>query len=164
VTYDHKFDEKWHLAFESWYIDQKGAPNSGSNGFPAGVGPFDPGQPDFIRTNAPSKAVCPPRELFCTANEWSALLYLNYRYTDLDNFTFRTEYFSDEKGQRTGVKADYDNFALGWQHWFSPSVYIRPEIAAYNTTNGVKSFGRDAAGTPHQSSIVVFSVDTIIHF
>jgi hypothetical protein len=164
VTYYHKFDEKWHLAFESWHMDQKDVPNSGANGYPAGVSPFDPGQPDYIPQNAPSKAVCPPHELYCTANEWSALMYLNYRYSDLDNFTFRAEYFDDENGQRTGVKAAYDNYAFGWQHWFSPSVYIRPEIAFYETVDGVKAFGRDNQGNPTQSHITVFSMDTIIHF
>jgi hypothetical protein len=67
-------------------------------------------------------------------------------------------------GQRTGVKTDYGNFAIGWQHWFSPSVIVRPELAWYSTVNGADAFGRDNAGVPHQSSIAVFSVDTIIHF
>ena len=83
---------------------------------------------------------------------------------DLDNFTFRAEYYSDMNGQRTGVKADYANFAMGWQHWLSPSVVIRPEVAWYNTVNGVDAFGRDNVGVPRQNSIAVFSVDTIIRF
>lgn len=163
VTVYHKFNEKWHLAMESWHMDQTGVPSNGVNGI-TGTSPFDPGQPDFIPQNAPSKAYCPPGQAYCTANEWSVLAYLNYRYGDLDNFTFRAEYFSDMSGQRTGIKADYDNFALGWQHWLSPSIVIRPEVAWYNTVNGVKSFGRDDLGNPTQSHIAVFSVDTIIHF
>jgi hypothetical protein len=161
ITYYHKFDEKWHLAFEAWHMHQNNV---------AAVGTADiwntPGLPTFIRNPAaqPNEAVCSPGHAFCQAKEWASLAYLNYRVGDLDNLTWRAELFSDMNGQRTGVKADYDNFAFGWQHWLSPSVYIRPEIASYNTVNGVKAFGRDAAGTPHQSSIVVFSVDTIIHF
>jgi type II secretory pathway pseudopilin PulG len=161
ITYYHKFDEKWHLAVEAWDMHQNNV---------AAVGTNDiwntPGLPTYIINPAaqPGQAYCAPGRLFCDAKEWSALAYLNYRYGDLDNFTWRAEYFSDMTGQRTGVKADYDNFAFGWQHWLSPSIYIRPEIASYNTVNGVKAFGRDAEGTPHQSSIVVFSVDTIIHF
>ncbi len=126
--------------------------------------PLTQGNRSFIPSNPPNKAWCPPGELYCTADEWSALIYLNYKYTDFDNFTFRAEYFSDMKGQRTGVKADYDNFAIGWQHWFSPSIFVRPELASYNTVNGINAFGRDAAGNPHQSSIIIFSVDTVIRF
>ncbi len=142
-------------------------PSNGVNGI-SQPGPFDtPGSPNFIPigVNQPNKAVCPPGQAYCTASEWSALLYVNYKYSDLDNFTFRTEYFSDQSGQRTGVKADYDNFAIGWQHFLSPSVYIRPEIAWYNTVNGVNAFGRDRNNSnPTQNSIAIFSVDTIIRF
>jgi hypothetical protein len=157
----HKLNEKWHLSFEFWDTHQNHV---------AAIGTPDiwntPGLPTFIPNPfaRPNQAFCPPGELFCTASQWSALLYLNYRYSEFDNFTFRAEYFSDTNGQRTGVKTDYDNFAIGWQHWFSPSVIVRPEIALYNTVNGVNAFGRDSAGVPHQSSIAVFSVDTIIHF
>jgi hypothetical protein len=160
TTY-HKLDEKWHVAVEFWDMHQNHV---------AAVGTPDiwntPDLPTFIPNGfaQPNQAFCRPGQLFCTAHEWSALIYLNYRYSDLDNFTIRAEYFSDMNGQRTGVKADYDNFAVGWQHWLSPSIYIRPEIAWYNTVNGLNAFGRDNAGVPHQSSITVFSADTIIRF
>jgi hypothetical protein len=166
TTY-HKLDEKWHFAFEAWSMHEDHVPSNGVNGI-SQPGPFDtPGSPNFIPigVNQPNKAVCPPGQAYCTASEWSALLYVNYKYSDLDNFTFRTEYFSDQSGQRTGVKADYDNFAIGWQHFLSPSVYIRPEIAWYNTVNGVNAFGRDRNNSnPTQNSIAIFSVDTIIRF
>jgi hypothetical protein len=165
TTY-HKLSEKWHLSGEFWSMHENDVASNGVNGTP-GTSPFDPGQPDAIPNGfaQPFKAYCPPGEAKCTANEWSALLYLNYRYSDLDNFTVRTEYFSDENGQRTGVKADYDNYAISWQHFLSPNIYIRPEVAWYNTVNGVKAFGRDSTGSnPTQSSLAVFSVDTIIRF
>jgi hypothetical protein len=164
TTY-HKLTDRWHIAFEAWSMHQDHV-QSTTNPNPTIWS--NPALPTFIPVgvNQPNSAVCKPGELFCTASEWSSLIYVNYRYTDLDNFTFRAEYFSDENGQRTGVKADYDNFAIGWQHWFSPSLYIRPEVAWYETVNGVKAFGRDPSNgfTPTQSNIVVFSVDTIIHF
>ncbi len=163
TTY-HKLTENWHVALEAWSMHEDHVqavantnPTIWSN----------PALPTFIpaSVNQPNSAVCKPGEMFCTASEWAALMYLNYRYSDLDNFTFRAEYFSDENGQRTGVKADYDNFAIGWQHWLSPSIYIRPEIAWYETVNGVKAFGRDANNSnPTQNSIAIFSVDTIIRF
>src|SRR5262249_16775474 len=91
TTY-HKLDEKWHLAFEFWDMHQNQV---------AAIGTPDiwntPGLPTFI-PNAfarPNQAFCAPGQLFCTASEWSALLYLNYRYSEFDNFTFRAEYYSD---------------------------------------------------------------------
>ncbi len=160
TTY-HKLDEKWHVAFEFWDIHQNHVAQAGTPDIWN-----TPGLPNFIQNvfARPGQASCPAGQSFCTAREWSALMYLNYRYSDLDNFTFRAEYYSDMSGQRTGVKADYDNYAIGWQHWLSPSILVRPEIAWYNTVNGVNAFGRDNAGVAHQSSITVFSVDTIIHF
>ena len=42
-------------------------------------------------------------------------------------------YFDDLNGQRTGFKTAYFNYAIGWQHWFSPSVTFRPEVAWYSS-------------------------------
>ena len=47
--------------------------------------------------------------------------------------SFRLEYFNDMQGQRTTVKTRYVNPAIGWQHWFSPQVEIRPELAYYRS-------------------------------
>jgi hypothetical protein len=161
TTY-HKLSDNWHVAVEFWDMHQNHV---------AEVGTADiwntPGLPTFIANPVarPSQAYCKPGQAFCTAQEYSALGFLNYRIGDLDNLTFRTEYYDDMNGQRTGVKARYDNFALGWQHWFSPSIYIRPEIASYETTDGTKAFGRNGLNAdPTQSHILVFAVDTIIHF
>jgi cold shock CspA family protein len=113
----------------------------------------------------PNQAYCKSGQAFCTAEEYTALMFINYRIGDLDNLTFRTEYYNDLNGQRTGIKARYANFALGLQHWFSPSIVIRPEIASYETTDGTKAFGRGGLNTnPTQSQITIFAIDTIIHF
>jgi hypothetical protein len=46
----------------------------------------------------------------------------------LDNISYRLEYFDDKEGQRTGVKTAYVETGIGWQHWFSPQIEIRPEF------------------------------------
>jgi Putative beta-barrel porin-2, OmpL-like. bbp2 len=161
TTY-HKLSDKWHLAIEVWDMHQDHV---------AAVGTADiwntPGSPNFILNPVarPNQAFCKPGQAFCTAEEYTALMFINYRIGDLDNLTFRTEYYNDLKGQRTGIKARYANFAFGLQHWFSPSIVIRPEIASYETTDGTKAFGRDGLNmNPTQSQIMIFAVDTIIHF
>src|SRR5262249_680624 len=85
-----------------------------------------------IKFNAPNGAQCSdPTVLACTAQVFAALAYLNYRATALDNFSLRLEYYDDMQGQRTSVKTRYVDAALGWQHWFSPQIELRPEIAYY---------------------------------
>jgi hypothetical protein len=81
----------------------------------------------------------------------------------LDNISFRAESFHDLNGQRTGSATVYNNWAVGWQHWFSPSITFRPEIAFYNA--GENAFGRNNINqNPTQSHLAVFSSDLIIHF
>ena len=49
--------------------------------------------------------------------------------------SFRTEYFDDIKGQRTGYKTRYSEHLLGWGHWIGSTILLRPEISylrAYN--------------------------------
>jgi hypothetical protein len=80
----------------------------------------------------------------CTAQEYS-LSYLNYQIAPLDNLSWRIEFFNDLSGQRTGIKVRYINPAFGWQHWFSPTIMIRPEIAWYNALDR-PSFNRKGQG------------------
>jgi hypothetical protein len=68
-----------------------------------------------------------------------------WKVGDLDNLTGRVAPFNDMNGQRTSFKTQYLNFAFSWQQWFSPSIYIRPEIAWYSTTDGQDAFDRNPA-------------------
>jgi hypothetical protein len=70
--------------------------------------------------------------LTCTAEATGTTAYLNYSPDPLDNFSFRPEIYYDPQGQRTGTATTYRNLAFGWQHWYSPQVEIRPEIAYYH--------------------------------
>jgi hypothetical protein len=50
------------------------------------------------------------------------------------------------------------NLAIGWQHWFSPSVTFRPEVAWYDALD-TKAFDNAKAHT-----LTVFAADVIWHF
>jgi len=76
----------------------------------------------------------------------------------LNNFSFRPEIYEDAEGQRTGTKATYYEFSLGWQHWLSPQVVIRPEIS-YWYSDGAPAFN---GGTKNDT--FMFAMDAIIHF
>jgi len=150
-TFYHKFNDDWHLSAESYYAFQRNVPDV-SQGY--GNTPFA----YFHPTNAPNEAVCPSDLTRCTAHVWGVVAFLNYKFSPLDNLTLRGEFYDDVNGQRTGYATSYNNWALGWQHWFSPQVEIRPEIAFYHALDK-PAFDN---GTKH--AITVISGDVIWHF
>jgi hypothetical protein len=167
-TYYHKFDDKWHTSFEAYTLSQDNVPNARNPVAAAAIAnggtPFSP-QNGFA-FNAPNAAQCSdPNVLRCTARAYAVLDYLNYRATDLDNISFRSEFYHDREGQRTGTPTRYVDFALGWQHWFSPQVYIRPEIAYYRSLDARAFNGNAAAGiSPNRSSAIIAAMDLIVKF
>jgi hypothetical protein len=116
--------------------------------------------------NAPSGAQCSNSAvLSCTASVQTYLAYLNYSPTKLDNISYRIEYFDDQQGQRTGVKTAYVETGLGWQHWFSPQIEIRPEFSFYKSLNANAFNGNSNLGiAPTKSTALIGSADIIIHF
>jgi len=148
-TYYHKFNEHWHLSYEWWHIHENNVPDV-SQGYA--------GTPFSTMRNPPFEAICNPGQTQCTAKEWSTVAYLNYKFTPMDNVSWRVELFDDQNGQRTGFKTRYFNYAIGWQHWFSPSVTFRPEIAWYDSLDA-KAFDNGKS-----DKLTVFSADIIWHF
>jgi len=134
TTWYHKFGHsKWHSAWETWYQYMKDTPNVNN---PAAV--------SLLVTNS-NGAVCNnTSELTCFAPEWSTIAYLNRQLSKKDFISFRTEYFDDLKGQRTGFKTAYSESLVSYNHWIGSTVVFRPELRyehafdtpAYN--NGTK--------------------------
>jgi hypothetical protein len=150
-TLYHKFNDDWHLSFESYYTFQRNVPDV-SQGY--GDTPFS----HFNPLNRPFEAYCPNHETRCTSRAWGAVGFLNYKITDLDNLTLRGEVFDDVNGQRTGYATLYNNWAIGWQHWFSPHVEIRPEFAFYH------AFDKPAFDNGTKRALGVLATDMIWHF
>jgi hypothetical protein len=171
-TYYHKFNEQWHISFESYLLYQRNvinlnnpaAQNIIANGGTPFSNPFS-----GIVFNAPNGAQCSdPNVLSCTAQVFAALAYLNYRATVLDNFSLRLEYFDDMEGQRTTVKTRYVDVALGWQHWFSPQIELRPELAYYASLDAPAFNGNfnalPAPIAPTKNYAWIGAMDLIFHF
>jgi len=150
-TYYHKFNDQWHITFESWYMYARNVPDV-SQGYGATAFAY------ILPTNRPNEAHCPSGELSCTAKTYSMVSYLNYQFSPLDNISLRGEFMDDIDGWRTGTATAYNNWAIGWQHWFSPQVEVRPEVAWYHALNA-PAFDN---GTKH--AITVVSGDLIWHF
>ena len=159
LTAYHAFDEHWHISYEIYVEHQSGVPNSRNpqviNIYNNGGTPFSP---QYIPYNAPALAICnTAAALRCNAYSLGTVFYLNYSPNKLNNFSLRGEYYNDAEGQRTGYKTQYEEVGLGWQHWFSPQIEIRPEFTYYLSDNpsfdlGLKKYER------------VFSGDLIWHF
>jgi hypothetical protein len=172
ITYYHKFDDKWHLSWEAYTLSQKNVLNVTD---PAGIianggYPFTPA--NGFNYNAPGFATCSnPTAVTCTARVYTTVAYLNYSWDSMNNLSIRPEFYYDEEGQRTGTATRYGNFAIGWQHWFSPQIEIRPEINFMHSFNAPAFNGncnQPNNGQPctpaSKSSALMFASDIIIHF
>ncbi len=83
----------------------------------------------------------------------------------MNNFSLRTEWYDDAEGQRTGTATRYVDVAASWQHWFSPQVEIRPEIAYYRSLDAAAFNGDANAGIPPSRNYAIIAAsDIIIHF
>ena len=170
VTWYHRFDDKWHLSWEFYELDQRNVPNGLNSEVQniAAMGglPFTPFQ--GVKFNAPNLAQCGNAAvLTCTARVFATVAYLNYQFSPLDNISFRPEFFDDEEGQRTGVKTRYVDFGIGWQHWLSPQIEIRPEVTYYQSLDGPAfngNFNASPVIVPTKKSATIAAADLIVHF
>jgi hypothetical protein len=73
----------------------------------------------------------------CWAGAYAMSLYVMYQLSDKDYVGMRSEAFDDARGQRTGFQTWYSENTLGYVHWLTPSIEVRPEIRfdhAYQAT------------------------------
>jgi hypothetical protein len=90
---------------------------------------------------------------------------LNYKITPLDNISYRAEFYNDKQGQRTGTRTRYVETGIGWQHWFSPQIEIRPEVSFYRSLDANAFNGNANLGIPaNKNTALIGSADIIIHF
>lgn len=167
-TYYHKFSDKIHVSMESYVLSQNNVPNANnpvaSAIYSGGGTPFSP---QYYPYNGPGLAYCAdPTVLSCKAKVFTMLAYWNWQFSPLDNLSLRTEYYNDINGQRTGTKSRYYEIGLGWQHWFSPQIEVRPEVTYYRSIDGRAFNINAAAGDSSQAKNhqLLLAGDVIIHF
>ncbi|HET6306826.1 MAG TPA: outer membrane beta-barrel protein [Rhodopila sp.] len=160
ATYYHKFDDHWHVSLESYYEYEDGVPNINNPAVATGLAAGTTTTPfSGLQYNQPGLAHCSnPNTLRCDAYAVGALAYINYSPEPRDNFSFRPELYYDPMGQRTGTPATYYDLSIGWQHWYSPQVEVRPEIGYYHS-NGANAFN---GGTKNYT--LIGAGDVIWHF
>src|ERR1700736_5949222 len=167
LTAYHKFNDQWHISFETYNLHQNNVLNANN---PAAVAALAAGgtpfSPQYMPFNAPGTAQCASAAVFsCTASVQTYLAYLNYKATPLDNISYRIEFYDDKQGQRTGTKTRYVETGIGWQHWFSPQIEIRPEVTFYKSLDANAFNGNSNLGIlPNKSMALIGAADIIIHF
>ncbi|SDN15018.1 outer membrane beta-barrel protein [Afipia sp. GAS231] len=167
LTYYHKFNDQWHVSFETYNLHQNNVLNANNPNavaaFAAGGTPFSPQVMPF---NSPFFAQCSSATVFsCKAEVQTYLMYLSYKASPLDNISYRAEFYDDKQGQRTGTKTRYVETGIGWQHWFSPQIEIRPEVSYYKSLDGFAFNGNANLGIPNSRNYAIIgSADIIIHF
>jgi hypothetical protein len=155
-TLYHKFTENFHVSIEAYYEFQRNVNNS-PNVNPNAAGYT--GTAWQFMANPPNLAQCGPAWNICPiAKEYGLLAYWNYQLSPMDNISLRTEFYNDENGQRTGFATRYTDIGLGWQHWFSPQVEIRPEVTWY------RSYDQAAFDNGHTHNLWFTGGDVIWHF
>jgi hypothetical protein len=168
ITWYHNFNSQWHFSSETYVLSQKKVLNAADPGAIIANNGYPFGTPNGFRFNAPGFAQCSsPYVLTCTAEVFTSLLYVNYRISALDNLSFRGEFYDDMQGQRTGTKTRYVEFGVGWQHWYSPQVELRPEITYYRSLDANAFNGNSDAPIPllpTKDYAWVGAMDLIWHF
>jgi hypothetical protein len=168
-TYYHRFNDQWHIDFESYYLTEHGVPNLRN---PAAVAIFEGGGTPFSPQNVPFN---PPNLVYChgtskyECNPYSigVVSYINYTPDPLNNFTFRPEWYDDPYGWRTGTggRTEYLEFTIGWQHWFSPQIEIRPEMGYWRSLGTPAFNGNSIRGiADNKRDTGLFAADVIFHF
>jgi hypothetical protein len=129
-TWYHKFNSKWHIATEAWYMYERVVPNIAGN-------VANPVTPE-IGANG---AFCSAGLLRCTAPEYAIVNYINREINSKLMVGFRTDFLNDKKGQRTGFVTKYTENTLYATRYIGTTIMIRPELrfdhswdlAAYNS-------------------------------
>jgi hypothetical protein len=128
-TWYHKFNAKWHMGTETWYMYERDVPNVAGN------------VPNPITTEIGANgAFCKAGELRCTAPEYAIVNYVNRQINSKFFIGFRSDFLDDKKGQRTGFSTKYTENTLYATKYIGSTVMLRPELrfdhswdlAAYN--------------------------------
>lgn len=130
TTWTHRFNPKLHTATETYYMYEKGVPASA---LPANV------KPGY-------------------APEWGVLNYMEYMFNPKTALSFRSEFYDDIKGQRTGFATPYTENSIGITYWPTKAITVRPEIRFDH------AYSQPAFDNGTKKSQLTFAGDIILHF
>lgn len=144
LVWTHRFSPQFYTQTEGYYIYQIDAAKGGtcnfgpvySYGGGGGCGPILPGVSSSV----------------------GLLNYLEFKLSEKNYATFRTDFLDDFQGQRTGFATAYMSWTLGLTHFFNTVWEVRPEVR-YDTAFSATPYNN---GTKKDQALAI--VDTIIRF
>jgi Putative beta-barrel porin-2, OmpL-like. bbp2 len=116
-TWYHRFNQRWHMATEAWYMYERQVPNVAGN----------VANPVAVETGA-NGAFCAAGELRCNAPEYAFVNYVNREFSPKLFVGFRSDLLDDKKGQRTGIPGKYTENTLYATKYFGSTILLRPEL------------------------------------
>ena len=90
--------------------------------------------------------------------EYGVVNYLNIKLSDQTFLSIRNEYYNDADGQRTGFATHYSSHSLGFTHWVTPDLQIRPEFRFDH------SYDLPAYNGGRKNNQLLAAVDVIAHY
>ncbi|HXJ14225.1 MAG TPA: outer membrane beta-barrel protein [Candidatus Limnocylindrales bacterium] len=117
LTWYHKFNSKWHMGTEAWYMYEREVPNVAGNV----ANPITP----EIGANG---AICKSGVQRCTAPEYAIVNYINREVSSKFMIGFRSDFLDDKKGQRTGFATKYTENTFYMTRYIGSTIMLRPEL------------------------------------
>ena len=117
ATWYHRFNAKWHMATEAWYMYEREVPNVAGN----------VANPVPTETGA-NGAFCAAGQLRCRAPEYAVVNYVNREFNPKLFVGFRSDLLDDRKGQRTGIPGKYTENTLYATKYIGSTIMLRPEL------------------------------------
>lgn len=145
-TWTHRFTAKFFTATEMYFVYQYDGAKGGtcnfgpikSYGGGGGCGPIIPGR----------------------SNSLGIVNYTELKVSDKDFMSFRTDFFDDYQGQRSGFATSYMSLTLGLTHQFSNFLEVRPEIRYEKAFRyEVRPYDNGTRGNQR-----IFAIDAILRF
>jgi hypothetical protein len=146
-TWYHKFNTKWSMATEAWFMYERKVPNVAGN-------VANPITPEL----GANGAFCASGGLTCTAPEYAFVNYVNRQFSPKFFAGFRTDYLNDKKGQRTGIPGKYTENTLYATQYIGNTIMLRPELRFDHSWD---NRGYDAGKARNQ---FFFGIDMIYKF
>ena len=117
ATWYHRFNAKWHMASEAWYMYQLDVPNVAGN----------VANPVSTKIGA-NGAYCANGQLTCTAPAYAFVNYLNRQVSPKLFVGFRSDILNDKRGQRTGIPGKYTENTIYVTQYLTSALMLRPEL------------------------------------
>jgi hypothetical protein len=161
TTWYHKFNAKWHMDTEIWYMWESQVPNVASADGAALLNSLY----GDLKFGAPSGALCPvASSVKCYSYAWAMVNYINYQIGPRDIVSWRSDFLNDARGQRTGFKTRYYEFDLGYTHWVGDVIELRPELRFEHARDAAAYDNPQTSVGQGRHSQLMLAADAIFHF